>query len=222
MRLNKSLKTLHEEKGSLSSSYSAILKKTVPSKLVDFSEPTPNSNAQQGGSAKRGKGLNNSIQNSKPGMPRSSSASTFERDDSAFVNNSPDKREQNYQNINGNIIHVTVNNYIAPMNNVNNVINNSALTDESTRFSGKKLSKKDRDELQDSMTTNGSGQKPKNGRGENSGSKGTISNTVSDILNSNDSFNKILNDPNVDKSKKYRKSIYIYRIYFFFNLLALT
>jgi len=30
--------------------------------------------------------------------------------------------------------------------------------------------------------------------------KAAISNTVTDILNSNDSFNRILNDPNVDKN----------------------
>ncbi len=103
LRLNKSLKTLHEDKNApagnaLNNSYSAIIKKTVPSKVIEFSE-------QPLKGIKFGNQTNSTLS-------RSSSAQQFEREEEA----------PKISNINGNIIHVTVNNFIAPLNNVNNVI----------------------------------------------------------------------------------------------------
>lgn len=60
-----------------------------------------------------------------PHLPRSSSATCFEKEDnqrSSSTKGSSDKTSNaKVSNINGNIIHLTVNNYLAPVNNINSV-----------------------------------------------------------------------------------------------------
>jgi len=133
--MNKSLKALHEEKPALSTSYSGstIKKGTMPTggtRVIDLNEKPKALKFVQPQS-----------------IPRSSSASTFEKEGTDVIHDNPapltpltssipaqrsvlsgssttagnDESDKN-RNMQGNIIHVTVNNFMAPLNNVNNVI----------------------------------------------------------------------------------------------------
>jgi hypothetical protein len=173
LRMNKSMKTLHEEKGSssLNSSYSTLLKKTVPNKVVDFTEQPPQQSS----------GSKNYKYQPTQNLPRSSSASTFERED-------PNEK---VSNINGNIIHVTVNNFIAPLNNVNNIIQPGGYMENARPQSegSKKQESKDFEKNRVPLNPINTNEKKDHAKENN------------ELLASNDSFNKILNDPNADKSK---------------------
>jgi len=99
-------------------------------------------------------------------------------------------KEPKVSNINGNIIHVTVNNFIAPLNNVNNLIQpvtNNFIQETNVRPSsqqGKKPSETDLEKYRVPLNQNHT-KKDSN---------------IPDLLGTNDSFTKILNDPNIDKS----------------------
>lgn len=172
LRMNKSLKTLHEDKGSssLNSSYSTLLKKTVPNKIVDFSEQPPSSNSKT------------HKYTPSQSLPRSSSASTFERED-------PSEKEHKISNINGNIIHVTVNNFIAPLNNVNNIIQPNYM--ENSRPQSENSKKQDSNDFEKIRV-------PLNNIQNNEKKEHAKENN--ELLATNESYNKILNDPNADKS----------------------
>lgn len=129
LRMNKSLKALHEEKPALSTSYSGstIKKGTMPTggtRVIDLNEKPKALKFVQPQS-----------------IPRSSSASTFEKEGTDVIHDNPAPLQPLTSSIpaqrsvlsgssttagnsqqQGNIIHVTVNNFMAPLNNVNNVI----------------------------------------------------------------------------------------------------
>jgi len=213
--MNKSLKTLHEDKSNVASSFTnsitSMKKGVIPTagtRVIDLNE--------------KPKTLKYTPVQS---IPRSSSASHFEKEGTDVIHDNPapltpltsnippqrgvipsstiahTKSLDNEVNRNvggGNIIHVTVNNFMAPLNNVNNVIQTTTsnlINDKSNVQS----SKSKRDNL--SMSSSDRKQ-------ENNNTKGGNYPTETNI-NQAEPYSKILTDPAVDKSKYflYRRSI---------------
>jgi len=116
LRMNKSMRTFSEGRNS-----DPIIEDTSI-KTVD--EKPAGAVEKRQDATKGTQGLN---------MVRSSSAATFDKgpsDTKGFSSTNDKQNNAKLSNINGNIIHLTVNNYLAPVNNLSNTIQNNNFSAE--------------------------------------------------------------------------------------------
>lgn len=193
LRLNKSLKTLHEDKTGFGISQSATLKKSgIPTggtRTIDLNEKPRSTKVSQ-----------------SQHFPRSSSASNFEKDGIDILEN-PSPLAPMTSNISGRgaagsssgdsdraiskvTMNLAANNFLGPMTSVNNVTQSSSSFDRSVNQGGK---------LKQSGSTS---QLDKRGDGLES-SKG-INSSTGTLLNPRDSLPKTQAESNSDRGKKLR------------------